>query len=142
MQLSISASVLAINSIGRSADFCEYITATEERELAGHRTRRRCRPGAAADHSGRAGIRRSRRTQITQYLALSCDRRGVERTHQCAGVLLQNVTVDILDSVTGPMIAGIVRATSRTAEQAGLDLRLRPACARVKTHGRNALLGE
>src|SRR5262245_42635216 len=39
MQLSISASVLAINSIGRSAGFCEYITATEERELAGHRTR-------------------------------------------------------------------------------------------------------
>src|SRR5215475_1625347 len=76
------------------------------------------------------------------YLALSCDRGGIERTHQCAGVLLQNVTVDILDSVTGPMITWIVRATSRTAKQAGLDLRLRPACARVKTHGRNALLGE
>src|SRR5262249_40679960 len=40
------------------------------------------------------------------------------------------------------MIAGIVRATSRPAEQAGLDLRLRPACAGVKTYGRNALLGE
>jgi hypothetical protein len=40
------------------------------------------------------------------------------------------------------MIARIVRATSRPAEQAGLDLRLRPACARVKTYGRNALQGE
>ena len=56
------------------------------------------------------------------YLAFSCDCGGVERTHQCAGVLLQNVTVDILDRVTGPMIAGIVWAVSRTAEQAGLSL--------------------
>ena len=40
------------------------------------------------------------------------------------------------------MIARIVRATSRPAKQAGLDLRLRPACARVKTYGRNALQGE
>jgi hypothetical protein len=56
------------------------------------------------------------------HLAFSCDCGGVERTHQCAGVLLQNVTVDILDRVTGPMIAGIVWATSRTAEQAGLSL--------------------
>src|SRR5258706_13227304 len=40
------------------------------------------------------------------------------------------------------MIAGIVRPTGRPAEQAGLDLRLRPACACVKTYRRNALLGE
>src|SRR5262245_24748864 len=40
------------------------------------------------------------------------------------------------------MIAGIVRATSRTTEQAGLGLRLRPSRARVKTHSRNAFLRE
>ena len=76
------------------------------------------------------------------HLAFGCDCGGVECTHQCAGVLLQNVTVDILDRVTGPMIAGIVWATSRTAEQAGLSLLLQPACARVKTHDRDTLLGE
>src|SRR5205807_2196700 len=69
-------------------------------------------------------------------------RRGVERTYKCAGVLLQNVTVDIFDCATGPMIAGIVRAASRTTEQAGLGLRLRPASARVKTYSRNAFLRE
>jgi hypothetical protein len=37
--------------------------------------------------------------------------------------------------ISRPMIAGIVRATSRPAEQAGLNLRLRPACAGVKTYG-------
>ena len=55
-------------------------------------------------------------------LAFSCVCGGVERTHQCASVLFQNVIVDILDRVTGPMIAGIVRETSCTAEQAGLSL--------------------
>ena len=28
---------------------------------------------------------------------LSCNRHGIECTHQCAGVLLQNLTVDVLD---------------------------------------------
>src|SRR3954464_2572980 len=73
---------------------------------------------------------------------LSCDCGNVQRTYKCVGVLLQNLTVDIFDCVTGPVIAGIVRLISRTPEQADMGFRFQPACARVKTHGRNAFLGE
>ena len=53
----------------------------------------------------------------------SCDCGNVQRTYKCVGVLLQNVTVDIFDGVTGPVIAWIVRMISRTPEQADMGFR-------------------
>ena len=42
-------------------------------------------------------------------------RRGTERTHKGLGVLLQNLTVDVIDRVAGKVIAGIVGAAGRAA---------------------------
>ena len=67
---------------------------------------------------------------------------GVKRAQQRAGVLLQHLAIDIVNRVTGPVVAGIVRATCDAAEHAGLGLRFQSACPRVKTDGRNAFLGK
>jgi hypothetical protein len=53
---------------------------------------------------------------------------GVERAEQRAGVLLQNLAIDIVNRVTGPVVARIVRATCDAAEHAGLGLRFQSAC--------------
>src|SRR5262249_55308812 len=49
---------------------------------------------------------------------------SAERAHESAGVLLQDLAIDILSCVAGPVIAGIIRATRSTAEQLSLLLRL------------------
>src|SRR5438094_989734 len=67
---------------------------------------------------------------------------GAKGTHQRSRVLLQGLAADVCSRVTGAMIAGIVRATGFPAEQLRFAFRLLRACARIKTDGRNALLGE
>jgi hypothetical protein len=59
------------------------------------------------------GDHQRRLTDPCGRLALSSDRGGIERTHQCAGVLLQNVTVDILDSVKATENPDQLHPTSR-----------------------------
>src|SRR5947208_14336287 len=76
-------------------------------------------------HSRRLGFGQVDRFLRGRTERLRCDCRSIERTHKCAGVLLQRFTVDIFDCVTGLVIAGIVRVTSRTAEQVGFGFRLR-----------------
>ena len=48
---------------------------------------------------------------------------GAKRPHERSGVLLQDLTVDVVNRVAGAVIAGIIRATSRAAKQLSLLLR-------------------
>ena len=77
-------------------------------------------------------VRECRPTMFSRYFR----HQGVERAQQRAGVLLQNLAIDIVNRVTGLVVAGIVRATSDAAEHAGLGLRFQSACPRVKVPSR------
>jgi hypothetical protein len=59
------------------------------------------------------------------------DRHGFEHPHERAGVLFQDLAVDVLDRIAGLVITGIVGATRRATEHIRLGLRLRPACAGI-----------